>query len=197
MNETQVIIDLTGPAMILVTLAGPVVAVWASEWRYTRRQAQEKREQIFQTLISTRATRLNIVHVESLNQIDFVFQGNRYSQIRESWALYRKHLQLPESASAGDALVVWQSKSADLFADLLHEIGKGLKFSFSKSYIIENSYRPNAHLYAELDSARIRKLLLEVLEDGRPLNIREIGQFEEQNNATQGGTQVGGRKRST
>ena len=181
MSETKIVIDLTGPAMIFATIAGPVLAVWASEWRYSRRQAKEKREQIFQTLMSTRATRLNIVHVEALNQIDFAFQGNGYSQIRESWAIYRKHLQSPESASVGEAQVVWQTKASDLFANLLHEIAKGLNLPFSKSYIIDNSYRPDAHLYAELDNLKIRQLLLEVLEKGRPLNIRDISTYEEPN----------------
>jgi len=183
MNETKIVIDLTGPAVIFATIAGPLLAVWASEWRYSRRQARDNRKQVFQTLMSTRATRLNIVHVEALNQIDFVFDGNKYSQIREAWAIYRKHLKSPESVSTGENLAIWQSKATDLFETLLHEISKGLNLPFEKSYIIENSYRPDAHLFAELDSIKIRRLLLEVLEKGRPLNIRAINEQEKENNS--------------
>jgi len=178
MSEAQILIDITGPAVIFATITGPILAVWASEWRHSRRQIQDKRMQIFQTLMSTRATRLNIVHVEALNQIDFVFSGKNYIQIRESWAIYRKHLQSPEFASSGDGDAVWKSKSEDLFADLLHEIVKGLNLPFSKSYIIENSYRPDAHLFAEIDSIKTRHLLLDVLESGRPINIRFVNEDE-------------------
>lgn len=185
MSETNIVIDLTGPAMIFATLAGPIIAVWASEWRHSLRQTKEKRNQIFQTLMSTRATKINIVHVESLNQIDFAFSGSRYTSVRESWAIYRKHLQSPESASVGESQAVWQSKADDLFANLLHEIAKGLNMPFSKSYIIEKSYRPDAHILAEIDNLKLRRLLLEVLEKGRPLNIREISALEEHNKSNQ------------
>ena len=174
MSETKIIIDLTGPAMIFATIAGPVLAVWASEWRHSRRSKHEARERVFQTLMSTRATRLNIVHVEALNQIDFVFQDKKYNQIRVSWMLYRQHLQSIESASVGEAQAVWQSKANDLFANLLHEIAKGLNLSFTKSYIIDKSYRPDAHLANELDFIEIRQLILQVLKDGRPINIRSV-----------------------
>lgn len=92
-------------------------------------------------------------------------------------------MQSPESASVGEAQAVWQSKATDLFANLLHEIAKGLNLPFSKSYIIENSYWPDAHLYAEIDNLKLRKLLLEVLESGRPINIRAINDLEKHNNA--------------
>lgn len=178
MSETKIIIDLTGPAMIFATVVGPVLAVWASEWRFSRRKAQEQREKIFQTLMSTRATRLNIYHVEALNQIDFAFSGKSYIQIRESWAIYRKHLQSPQSDSSGKPQEVWQSKASDLFADLLHEIAKGLNLPFSKSYIVENSYWPDAHLFEEINTLKMRQLILEVLEQGRPINIRAINEQE-------------------
>lgn len=176
MSETQIVIDLTGPAMIFATLAGPLIAVWASEWRHSRRQMKDKREQIFQTLMSTRATRLNIVHVEALNQIDFVFQGNLYSPVRESWRLYRQHLQSPESASVGEVQAVWQSKAMDLFADLLFEISKALNLSFSKSYILENSYRPDAHLLEEIHTQKMRELFINGLENGIPIKVKQDGE---------------------
>ncbi len=165
-------------AVVFATIAGPILAVWASEYRQSNKQAKESRHRIFYTLMSTRATRLNPAHVEALNQIDFLFEGKPYVQVRESWALYRKHLQSPESASVGDAFAVWQSKSTDLFAELLHEISKALNLPFSKSYIIENSYRPDAHLYEEINSIKMRQLILEVLENGRPLNIRTINEVK-------------------
>jgi hypothetical protein len=176
MSEPQIVFDITGPAVIFAALVGPLLAVWASEWRYSRRNKQEKRESVFRVLMSTRATRLNIAHVEALNQIDFVFDNNRHKQIRESWALYRKHLQSSESASTDQLQAVWQSKGTDLFSDLLYEILKGLSLSFDKSYIIENSYSPDAYLLAEIDNIKIRKLLLSGLENGVPIKVQDNNQ---------------------
>ena len=165
-------------AVVFATIAGPILAVWASEYRQSSKHAKESRHKIFYTLMSTRAIRLNPAHVEALNQIDFLFEGKSYAQVRESWALYRKHLQSPESATVGETFAVWQSKATDLFAELLHEISKALNLPFSKSYIIENSYRPDAHLYEEINSQKMRQLILEVLENGRPLNIRTINEVK-------------------
>jgi hypothetical protein len=165
-------------AVVFATMAGPILAVWASEYRQSNKQVKENRHKLFYTLMSTRATRLNPAHVEALNQIDFLFEGKSFAQVRESWALYRKHLQSPESGKIGEAFNVWLSKSTDLFADLLHEISKALSLPFSKSYIIENSYRPDAHLYEEINSQKMRQLILEVLENGRPINIRTINEVK-------------------
>jgi len=161
-------------AIICATFLGPVFAVWASEWRYSRRQAAEKRKNIFQTLMSTRAIRLNISHIEALNQIDFAFQGKPYSSVLECWNLYRKHLQSPESRNHGDSQNVWEGKARDLFFELLHQMSVSLNLSFPKSYITDNSYHPIAHLYAELDILEIRQLLLQVLRNERPINIQPV-----------------------
>lgn len=161
-------------AIIFATFLGPVFAVWASEWRHNRRQAQEKRHRIFETLMSTRATRLNVSHIEALNQIDFAFQGSRYTDVREAWSLYRKTLQSPELQNQEETQKIWQSKANDLFSDLMHKMALSLKLPFPKSYISDNSYHPDAYLFAELDSIQIRQLLLQVLKDGRPINIREV-----------------------
>lgn len=174
MSETKIIVDLTGPAMIFATIAGPVLAVWASEWRYSRRQSQERREKLFQTLMSTRAIRLNPSHIEALNLIDFVFQGNKYNAVRECWNLYRKHLQSPDSASSGEVQAIWSAKSNDLFSDLVYQMSQSLGLSFPKSYIADNSYHPDFHLLSEFESIEIRRLLLSVLKDGHPINIRAI-----------------------
>ena len=64
-------------AVVFATLAGPILAVWASEWRQQHRAVRERKEWVFRTLMSTRAARLRIEHVGAINQIDFVeWQSN-------------------------------------------------------------------------------------------------------------------------
>lgn len=174
MSGTTITIDLTGVAIICATLAGPILAVWASEWRQARREAVEQRHKVFQTLLGTRSNRLNREHVDALNRIDFVFQGSNYAQVREAWLLYRKHLQSSQAGLTDQALQAFLAKSDDLLADLLFEISNSLGFSFSKSYIIEKSYRPDAHFISDVSLVEIQHLLLQVLKNGRPINIRQV-----------------------
>ncbi len=162
-------------AVVFATLAGPILAVWASEWRQARRALHERKEWVFRTLMSTRAARLRIEHVSAINQIDFAFPRESCAAVQDSWSLYRQHLRQPD-ASSEDASVrrAWQSKANDLLADLLHQMAIDLEIPFSKSEITDNSYYPDAYVTDELMQQETRHLLLQVLKDGRPINIRPI-----------------------
>jgi hypothetical protein len=162
-------------AVVFATLAGPILAVWASEWRQARRAVRERKEWVFRSLMSTRAARLRIEHVTAINQIDFAFPRESSAAVQDTWGLYRRHLRNPD-ASSEDANVhrAWQEKSNHLLVDLLHEMANDLKIPFSKSDITDNSYYPDAYVTDEFMQHEIRRLLLQVLKDGRPLNIRPI-----------------------
>ena len=162
-------------AVIFATLVGPVLAVWASEWRQQQRAAHERKEWVFRTLMSTRAARLRIEHVAAINQIDFAFPRKSCAAVQDAWGLYRQHLRHPD-ATAEEAPVVraWQTKANDLLADLLHQMAIDLKIPFSKSEITDNSYYPDAYVTDEVVQQEIKHLLLHVLKNGRPLNIRVI-----------------------
>lgn len=56
-------IDFTALAIVIATISGPILAVWASEIRQHRRQASDRREWIFRTLMTTRSSRLNPDHI--------------------------------------------------------------------------------------------------------------------------------------
>jgi len=46
-------------AIVSATISGPILAVWASEIRQQRRQATNRKEWVFRTLMTTRSTRLS------------------------------------------------------------------------------------------------------------------------------------------
>lgn len=163
-------------AVVFATLAGPILAVWASEWRQQRRALHEKKEWVFRTLMSTRAARLRIEHVAAINQIDFAFSRESCAAVQDAWGLYRQHLRHIDSISEDEAVRhAWQNKANDLLADLLHQMAIDLNFPFSKSDITDNSYYPDAYITDELTQQETRHLLLQVLKNGRPINIRFIG----------------------
>lgn len=162
-------------AVVFATLAGPILAVWASEWRQQRRALHERKEWVFRTLMSTRAARLRIEHVAAINQIDFAFPRQSCASVQDAWGLYRQHLRQADSISEDQAIrQAWQNKANDLLADLLHQMAIDLKIPFSKSEITDNSYYPDAYVTDEISQQETKHLLLQVLKNGRPINIRVI-----------------------
>lgn len=177
--------DWSAVAIVFATILGPILAVWASEYRQQRRTLHERKEWVFRSLMSTRAARLRIEHVAAINQIDFAFPRQSCASVQDAWALYRSHLRNPDSAASNESVVrAWQNKADDLLAELLHRMAVDLKIPFSKSEITDNSYYPDAYLLDEITERETRNLVLEVLKNGRPINIRTIlGDSSESNGA--------------
>lgn len=168
-------IKATDVAIIFATLVGPILAVWAAEWRQQRKAQAERKEWVFRTLMSTRAAKLKPEHVAAINHIEFAFPRKSCPSIEDARALYRKHLRSPESISDEPAVrLAWGNKATDLFANLLYLMASDLKIPFTRSDITEESYHPDAHLLNELELQEIRNLTLQVLKNGRPINIRPI-----------------------
>mgnify|MGYP001599032237 CR=1 FL=1 len=168
-------IRMTDLAIIFATLVGPILAVWAAEWRQQRKAQLDRKEWVFRTLMSTRGAKLRPEHVAAINHIEFAFPRKSCPGIDDARALYRKHLRSQDSV-AEDAAVrqAWNTKANDLFADLLYLMAIELKIPFTKTEITEESYHPDAYLFQELELRQIRELVLQVLKDGRPINIRPI-----------------------
>lgn len=166
---------MTDVAIVFATLVGPILAVWAAEWRQQRKAQVERKEWVFRTLMSTRGAKLRPEHVAAINHIEFAFPHESCPAIDDARALYRRHLRSPDSV-AEDAAVrkAWNGKANDLFAELLYLMATELKISFTKTEITEESYHPDAYLFQEMELRQIRELVLQVLKDGRPINIRPI-----------------------
>ena len=77
------LIKATDIAIVFATLAGPILAIWASEWRQKNRQNQERKEWVFRTLMTTRSARLHPDHIQALNHILFSFPNQ--AEIKDAW----------------------------------------------------------------------------------------------------------------
>jgi hypothetical protein len=177
--EPTVIIDwsvkMTDVAIVFATIVGPILAVWAAEWRQHRKTEHDRKEWVFRTLMSTRGAKLRQEHVAAINHIEFAFTRKSCPGIDDARTLYRKHLKHPDAVSEDTAVrQAWGNKTNDLFADLLYLMAVDLKIPFTKTEITEESYIPDAHLYSELEWQEIRNLALQVLKNGRPINFRPI-----------------------
>jgi hypothetical protein len=168
-------IKMTDLAIVFATLIGPILAVWASEWRAQQKGAKDRKEWVFRTLMSTRGAKLRQEHVAAINHIEFAFPRQSCPTIDDARSMYRKHLKHPDSIAEDFALrAAWANKANDLFADLLYRMATDLKIPFTKTEIVEESYLPDAHVFSEQQWQEIRWLTLDVLKHGRPIHIRPI-----------------------
>ncbi len=161
-------IKATDIAIAFATFLGPILAVWASEWRQNNRQNQERKEWVFRTLMTTRSARLQPDHIQALNNIAFVFSNHK--EIVDAWGLYFAHLNA-DQGSTEDSRVRWYEKSNNLLTELLHLMAKDLNIPFSKTDIIQPSYYPRGYELTEGEQQELRRLLLELLKNERSINM--------------------------
>lgn len=150
-------------AVVAATLVGPVLAVQAQKYLERWREAGARRERIFKILMATRASRLSMDHVSSLNLIDIEFPATkRFKKARSGWRAYRTHLN--ESPPTDPQLAaVFFAKRDELFTDMLYEMGLSLGFDFDKTQIGRDVYSTVYHGKLEADQETIRTKLVEIL----------------------------------
>lgn len=170
-------VRLSDLAIIFATLLGPVLAVQAQKAVERSQEDNKRREAIFKTLMATRATRLAPDHIQALNMINIEFPTKKsFKKVRSAWKAYFTHLgeHVPEESQRA----VYFSKRADLFTDLLYEMGTALHFDFDKTEISKEAYSTVFHEKAEADANLIREKLAQILngEATFPMAVREFPQ---------------------
>ena len=160
-------------AVVFATIAGPILAVWAADIRAERKAQRGRQEWVYRTLVATRGDKLRMDHVEAINNIEFAFPHTKHAQIEDARKIYRAHLRTPGSSSQDQAVRnAWYLSANERFADLLERMARSLKVTFQRSEILQDSYRPDAHVLQELEWQNIRGSLLDVLKFGRTINVR-------------------------
>src|SRR5690606_30511050 len=94
--------------MALAVLIGPISAVQIQKWLEKNRDNRSRKVDIFKTLMTTRATRVSIDHVEALNMIDLEFNGQGYEKVITAWRNYHDHLTNGDPQSE-----IWGQKNED------------------------------------------------------------------------------------
>jgi len=135
---------LTLAAIVL----GPALALFTQRMLDRIREKKERRVQIYLTLMRTRATPLALDHVNALNSIDVVFNGQRDRKIRAAWANILAHVNTDANQSN------WQERYNDLKVDLLREMGRRVGYDFSTDYLKRQFYHPALYGNMEADYAR-------------------------------------------
>jgi hypothetical protein len=165
--------QISDMAIIVATLAGPILAVQAQKWLERGRAIQDRRNHIFRVLMGTRAATLSPGHVEALNAVPVEFYGTKgkLKQINDAWKLYLD-LHAPDLVTNE----AWMQKRQDLFIDLLHLISQSLGYGFSRSQLARDIYNPRAHDELENEQTIIRKGFVKLFngEASLPMAVTEF-----------------------
>lgn len=156
---------------MLTILLSPLFAVQVTQWLQRKQEVKDRRERLFKSIMSTRASRLSREHVTALNMIDVEYYGSDAGSkaVRSAWKAYLDHLN---SGVPGDT---WHERQEQLLTDLLHSMAKSLGYEFDKTDIRRTSYFPKGHGDIEEDTFRIRKGLVAVVEGRSPVLVAPAG----------------------
>ena len=152
--------------VLIAILIGPFLGIWANDKLGERKQAKERKLDIFKTLMATRATPLSPEYVRALNRIDMEFVGGKDDKVQRAWNALLTHFgegPNPPNLPATDAseverkkhekeyqtfeiaFVQWSKDTDDLRTKLLKEMGARLGYDFDDVHIRKAAYNPKLH----------------------------------------------------
>jgi hypothetical protein len=157
---------------VLAILLSPLIALQIGKLLEVLSSRNRRKEDIFNTLMETRAQTLSYEHVRALNKIDVAFYKDK--SVRESWGSYRDHLgSYPQNGDETDKKI-WTDKIPQKLADLLANMAKLLKYDFDETLLIKGAYIPSAHGLIENEQSVLRQALVEVFAFKHPLNVKLV-----------------------
>lgn len=166
--------------IIVAIILGPILAVQIQGYLEDRKVKRERQMNIFRTLMTTRATPLSPLHVQTLNIIDVEFHKNK--KIVEAWKLLLDNfMHYPtdyDDPNYGTRLEDSNEKSKELLIDLLYKMAKVLNYDFDKVHLKRGVYIPKGHAEMEMDQFIIRKNLLDLFSGKKPMPIKIVNASE-------------------
>ena len=165
-SPTFFAMDLKDWLLVISTLLSPLIAVQVTELLGRRRQVRDEQLRMFRTLMATRASTLDVAHVQALNSIDVVFSGKSAEQeaIRRQWKQYLDHLNDKNYPREH-----WDTRRKELLVELLDTMGRHLGFDFDKTHLKNQTYYPQGFGDREAEQAALRKSMSEVMSGKRAL----------------------------
>ena len=165
-------------AIIVATLAGPILAVQAQKAIERARDGRNRKSWLFHTLMATRAARVSAEHVQALNMIDLVFYGQRILGIHrrtkteagvlDAWHEYHDHLNTKYEEND---LSLWGAKGNELFVNLLYALAVDVGYRFDRVQLKKGAYSPQAHGELENEQQQLRRLVISMLNGENPVKM--------------------------
>ncbi len=159
---------------ILAILLSPLIAVQVTQWINKLKAAKDRKIKVFSDLMATRGTALSPKHVEALNRIDIEYYG--VNKVTTSWKIYMDHLDHVQNILSEDEAdwKSWGAKREELLTSLLGEMANHLKYKFDPVQLKRGHYNPTGYVNFEAEQQIIRKGLVELFQNKKPLPIWAI-----------------------
>ncbi len=157
---------------ILAILVAPIVALQIQKKTEDYKERKSKKLGIFKTLMATRANMVSLEHVQALNMIDIEFYNEK--QIKNSWNIYRDHLNSHPYNQSEDVKNQWLEKGYHCLIDLLYEMSKFFDYNFNKVMLKNELYVPKAHQFVDVEQNIIRSKLVDIVTGNQPINVQLV-----------------------
>ena len=171
---------------VIALFVGPLLAVLISRWMEDIRSKNERRMDIFRTLMRTRRTRLFLDHVSALNMVEIEFRDE--PDVLTAWRTYFENLG-SEQPRRVDEMVSHDSGNEEkqireeryntrimkdrekLLATLLHAIAQALNYKVEALDIFEGGYSPQGWANIEMQQETIRRYVVDLYLGKRALPV--------------------------
>lgn len=170
---------------IAAIVLGPVFAVWLTRFLDDRRERNNRRMDIFRTLMRTRRTPIYPEHVGALNLIEIEFAKDK--EVLKHWKDLFIHFgtehQRKQSEMIGSVEVDEETRRNKIFderlaqerqtilAKLLHAMATSMNFKVEQLEIFEGGYTPQGWATMELEQQIIRRFGVELFLGKRVLPV--------------------------
>ena len=155
---------------VIAIVVGPLFAVQATQWLDRIRTRRDRRDNLFRTLMATRAKRVSQEHVAALNLIDVEFAGRQFlwwgrgkRAFRAAWKVHFDTLCDEAKMSRGEA--------NDSFVALLYAMAQELHYDYDLSDLRRQVYSPVGHGNLEQAQASVLTGLAAIMEGKAPFPI--------------------------
>ncbi|WP_158924961.1 DUF6680 family protein [Acidisphaera sp. S103] len=149
-------------AIVIATLAGPVLAVYVTRRIDADRQKRDRQMTVFRALMATRRIPLSPDKVNALNMVEIEFYG--VPAVEEAYRTVMAHINhlrpLPPK---------WNEELRKLTTKLLSEMAKVLNYELQQLDMLDGGYYPQGLVDIEGEQQAVRQALVEVLSGRRPL----------------------------
>lgn len=170
MNEFEIASIFVLCATVIAVIASPIIALAISRSIEKSREKSQRRYDVFCDLMKTRVIRLDPTHVSALNLVELEFYD--YELVRAAYKVYIRHLGSPMPAV--DQQDRYFCDRADLFAEMMKEMGSALGFHFDRQELTRLGYAPQGWEDDQAIRQRNAALLSKVLNGERPLAIAQF-----------------------
>lgn len=163
-------------AVVLATLAGPILAVQAQKWIERAAAKNNRRNRIFEAIMTNRATRLSDAYVQALNQIDLEFNSKSDRPVVDRWrALFGELSNAPPDTTERPIVIAWIDRCNDRLIELLVAMSKALDRTHSDEEIRRGIYYPKGRVDLEQSQLAVLSGLQRLLDGGTALKVENVG----------------------